>query len=296
MTKRISLALVIHNHQPVGNFGWVIEDVYTKAYEPLIGALERHPTVRLALHYSGPLLEWMAAERPRSIARLRALVERDQVEILGGGMFEPILVALPERDRIGQLARMRYDIERRFRACTDRSVAGRARLGTVAARPRSSTPATRYTVLDDNHLRAAFVPEDEMWGTYTTDDQGRLLTIFGTEKGLRYRIPWQPVDELIDYLRDAATEDGERVGMMGDDGEKFGAWPGTDRLCWGEEAWIDNCFTALEQNADWLTTVTPAAVDGRPCAGRSDLCPQRVVYRDDRMGAAGRGGSAVPRS
>ena len=103
MTKRISLALIVHNHQPVGNFGWVIEEVFEKAYEPLIGALERHPGVRLALHYTGPLLEWMAAERPESIARLRALVARDQVEILGGGLYEPILVALPEHDRRGQL-------------------------------------------------------------------------------------------------------------------------------------------------------------------------------------------------
>ena len=58
-----------------------------------------------------------------------------------------------------------------------------------------------YTVLDDNHLRGASVAEDAMWGTYTTDDQGRRLTIFGTEKGLRYRIPWRPVPELIEYLR-----------------------------------------------------------------------------------------------
>src|SRR4051794_10792086 len=113
-TKRISLALVVHNHQPVGNFGWVIEDVFNKAYEPMIGALERHPGIRLALHYTGPLLEWMAAERPESISRLGELVARDQVEILGGGMFEPILVSLPERDRHGQLATMRSDLAERF--------------------------------------------------------------------------------------------------------------------------------------------------------------------------------------
>ncbi|MEO8625871.1 MAG: alpha-amylase/4-alpha-glucanotransferase domain-containing protein, partial [Candidatus Limnocylindrales bacterium] len=88
--------------------------------------------------------------------------------------------------------------------------------------------------------------------------QGRLLTIFGTEKGLRYRIPWRPVPEVIAYLRAAATEDGERLGTMGDDGEKFGGWPGTAELSWGQEAWVDACFSALEGNADWLTTVTPS--------------------------------------
>ena len=257
MTKRISLALIVHNHQPVGNFGWVIEEVFEKAYEPLIGALERHPGVRLTLHYTGPLLEWMAAERPESIARLHALVARDQVEILGGGLYEPILVALPEHDRRGQLERMRATVEESFGV----RPAG-AWLAERVWEPSLpfdlATAGYSYTVLDDNHLRGAFVPEDRMWGTYTTDDQGRLLTIFGTEKGLRYRIPWRSVDEVIAYLQDNATEAGERIGIMGDDGEKFGAWPGTYELCWGREAWVERFFSALDENAGWLSTVTPA--------------------------------------
>ena len=257
MAGRISLALIIHNHQPVGNFGWVIDDVFHKAYEPMVGTLERHPGVRLALHYTAPLLEWMDANQPAFIERLGALVERGQVEIVGGAHFEPILVSLPGRDRLGQLGRMRDDLERRF---------GRTPTGAWLAERvwEPSLPTAlvdagyRYTVLDDNHLRGASVPEDAMWGTYTTDDQGRLLTIFGTEKGLRYRIPWHPVPELISYLRDAATETGERIGIMGDDGEKFGGWPGTYELCWGKEAWVEKCFSALEGNSEWLTTVTPA--------------------------------------
>ena len=44
---------------------------------------------------------------------------------------------------------------------------------------------------------------------------------------------------------------------MGDDGEKFGAWPTTWDHCWGEGRWVDRFFEALEANADWLTTTTP---------------------------------------
>jgi 4-alpha-glucanotransferase len=232
MARRISLALVMHNHQPVGNFGWVIEEVFGQAYEPMVAALERHPQVRVGLHYTGPLLEWIVANRPEFIDSLRALDERGQVELLGGGYFEPVLASLPERDRQGQLARMRDELERLF---------GTAPVGAWLAE-RVWEPALaadlaqagyRYTVLDDNHLRGATVPEDEMWGTYTTDDQGRMLTVFGTEKGLRYRIPWKPVPDLIEYLREHATEDGRLLGTMGDDGEKFGAWPGTYELSWG---------------------------------------------------------------
>ncbi|MGZ6338990.1 MAG: alpha-amylase/4-alpha-glucanotransferase domain-containing protein [Candidatus Limnocylindrales bacterium] len=257
MGRRISLALVIHNHQPIGNFGWVFEDVYRQAYEPLLGALERHPGVRIGLHYSGPLLEWLRMTHPDAMERIGALAARDQVEMLGGAYYEPVLISLPERDRHAQLSLMADEVERHF---------GRRPTGAWLAERvwEPSLPADlgragyRWTILDDNHLRGASVPEDEMWGPYTTDDQGHLLTIFGTEQGLRYRIPFREVDSLLDYLREHATEDGERLGMMGDDGEKFGAWPGTHELCWGDGRWIDRCFDALEANADWLATVTPS--------------------------------------
>ena len=74
MAPRISLALAIHNHQPVGNFGWVFDEVYGQAYLPMLEALERHPGVRLSLHYTGPLLEWLrgrATGLPRAAARPR---------------------------------------------------------------------------------------------------------------------------------------------------------------------------------------------------------------------------------
>ena len=60
MPRRISLALTLHNHQPIGNFGWVFAEVFEQAYLPMVEALDRHPTIRLGLHYSGPLLECLA--------------------------------------------------------------------------------------------------------------------------------------------------------------------------------------------------------------------------------------------
>jgi alpha-amylase len=257
VTRRIALALTLHNHQPVGNFGWVIAETYERAYLPMVEALERHPGIRVALHYTGPLLAWLTAERPEFVARLAELAERDQIEIVGGGWYEPVLAALPERDRVGQLVRMADELE-----------------ATFGRRPRGAWLAERvwepdlptalvsagydWTVLDDAHFRAAAIPEDDLWGSYTTDDQGKVLTVFGTEQGLRYRIPFAEVDDVIGYLRDHATEDGERLGTMGDDGEKFGAWPTTWDHCWSQGGWVERFFQALDANADWLTTMPPS--------------------------------------
>ncbi len=98
MPDRVSFALVIHNHQPVGNFGWVIEDVFEHAYKPMLEALERHPRIRVGLHYTGPLVEWLEANRPEAIEAIRGLVERGQVEIVGGALLtSTVTVSLTAR-------------------------------------------------------------------------------------------------------------------------------------------------------------------------------------------------------
>lgn len=266
--RRISLALTLHNHQPVGNFGWVFDEIYEKAYLPMIEALERHPKVRLSLHYTGPLLEWFAAAHPEFLARVRTLVERGQVEIVGGGLYEPILASLPAADRVAQLRRMRERIK---------ELVGVAPQGAWLAERvwEPSLPAAlhdggyRWTILDDAHFRAAAIPEDALWGAYLTEDEGKPLTVFGTEQGLRYRIPFGSVESVIEYLREHATPEGERIGTMGDDGEKFGSWPTTWDHCWGDGQWVEKFFTALEKNADWLATTTPSRwLDERGPIGR----------------------------
>ena len=53
---------------------------------------------------------------------------------------------------------------------------------------------------------------------------------------------------------------GDRVGMMGDDGEKFGAWPSTWEHCWGDGRWVERFFEALEANARLADDDDPVGV------------------------------------
>src|ERR1700681_723481 len=93
-TSSIQLGLLLHNHQPVGNFPWVFQLVYEEAYLPMIEALERHPGVRLSLHYTGSLLDWMEEAHPEFLERVAALARRKQVEIVSGGYIETIITSL----------------------------------------------------------------------------------------------------------------------------------------------------------------------------------------------------------
>ena len=112
--SKVSLALVIHSHQPVGNFDHVIEDAYQKCYAPFVRALHSYPRIRLSLHFSGILLEWLEHHHPEYFQQLRELVGRGQVEMVGGGYYEPILPIIPDADKIAQLRKLADYLKHHF--------------------------------------------------------------------------------------------------------------------------------------------------------------------------------------
>lgn len=250
--KNLYLGLAFHNHQPVGNHPSVFALAYDRSYMPLVEALEKHPAVRVSLHYSGPLLDWIVENRPQFLDRLAALVARDQVEIMGGGYYEPILPAIPFSDRIGQIEKMSdFAMERFGRRPTGIWLAERVwepDLPTTMARA-----GIHWTVVDDTHFRLVGLDDKDLFGYYVTEDQGNTMKIFATSKYLRYAVPWHEVPGVIDYLWDVAAS-GAGLAVLGDDGEKFGLWPGTYAHCW-EKGWVEDFLVALERNRDWLHTI-----------------------------------------
>lgn len=254
--KSVHFGLLLHNHQPVGNFPWVFQQVYEEAYLPLIEALERHARIRLSLHYTGSLLDWLGETHPQFLRRIAALVQRNQVEMVGGGYYEPILPSIPERDKLGQIRKLSARVQQDFAALVSGMwLAERVWEPGLPGLLREA--GIEWTILDDVHLKSVGLEEHDLYGYYATEDQSPLLKVFATSQALRYTIPWRPVHETIDLLRSLATSDGKRILVMGDDGEKFGSWPGTRAHCWGYDGrhgWVEEFFNALEQNRSWLHT------------------------------------------
>ncbi len=252
MADRLRLALVFHQHQPAGNFPHVFQEVTERAYAPLVAALYRHPEVKATLHFSGPLLDWLEANRPDVIGDLSDLLRRGQVELLTGGYFEPILVGVPRRDAVGQI-----------RSLTDRIVQifGHRPLGAWLTErvwephvPSLLAEAgVAYTVLDEEHFLQAGLRRDELGASFITEDQGFPVVVFPGSERLRYLIPFRDVSASLKELKERHAA-GARLQVYADDGEKFGAWPGTfDRV--HKDGWLEDFFSQLAQQ-DWLETVT----------------------------------------
>ncbi len=283
----IHLGLLFHNHQPVGNFPWVFEQVYTESYAPMIAALERHPAVCLALHYTGSLLDWLEETHPDFLERITLLVQRNQVEMVSGGYYEPILPAIPDADKLGQIRRLTARIQRDFGTqATGMWIAERVWEPGLPHFLREA--GIEWTILDDVHFKNVVLEDSDLYGYYATEDLSDVLKVYATSKSLRYTIPWRPVSETIEHLRSLATKDGGRIVVMGDDGEKFGSWPDTAPYCWGangHSGWIDEFFTALEQNSDWLHTILIRRICPQLPGVGTHLHPYIIVYRDDGVGA-----------
>ena len=136
MNQPIYLCLALHNHQPVGNFDHVFEQSYQDSYLPFLDVFERYESLKISLHTSGPLMEWLDAHHPEYLDRLADLVAVGRVEIVGGAFYEPILTMIPPRDRIGQIRDYTRWLESRLGARSARHVDARASLGTaVGQRP-----------------------------------------------------------------------------------------------------------------------------------------------------------------
>jgi len=268
MTPAVRLVFVVHDHQPVGNFDDVLARAYADSYLPFLDVLERHPRIRLAIHTSGPLAEWLDRQRPEYLDRLAARVAAGQIEIVGGGFYEPILAMLTSRDRVGQISLYRDWLEARLRAPVGGMwVAERVwDPGMVAD---IAAAGMTWTILDDTHFKAAGLREDELDRHWLTEGDGRTLAVFPVSERLRYLIPFAPPEATIDHLRFLADRRPGALAVFADDGEKFGVWPETHRTCF-TEGWLERFFTLLESNADWIRmscgTSPPRARSGCPSA------------------------------
>lgn len=262
------LSLVVHGHQPVGNFDSVFRSSYELSYKPFLDAVERHEVLRAALHFTGPLLDWLEANEPSYLERISLLASTGRVELLGGGLYEPILAVLPWDDADEQLVRMSDRVE---------SITGRRPRGIWLAErvwepELASTLAfagVEYTILDDTHFVGAGLAAEDLDGIFVTEDRGQPVHLVPISRRLRHLIPYRESDEILGVLREtAARANRDSLLLMGDDIEKFGVWPGSHAWVF-ENRWIDRFAEALAGASDWLSVLLPTeAVDTLAPRGR----------------------------
>jgi 4-alpha-glucanotransferase len=252
MEKKFNFLMAIHFHQPVDNFGFVFEEITEKCYEPFLNTIQDFPSVKFNLHYSGSLLEWFRDNRPNILDMIRKVVDAGQAEIIGGGFYEPIISSVLPHEAAGQIEMMSGFLRANFKANVKGAwIAERIWEGHIPE--LLSDCGVEYTIIDDQHLIYAGCKEHQVFGHYLTEHNSKTLTVIPSDKFLRYAIPFKAPGVSFDFFKSIIKNFGRHTVCYGDDGEKFGAWPGTHRIVYKKD-WLRKFLYMMDKNSPWLKT------------------------------------------
>jgi len=271
----------IHNHQPVGNFDEVVDDAIVRAYHPFLHAIaETGGGLSLTVHCSGGLLATLKERARPTFDLLGRLAVDGQVELLTGGFYEPILALLPDWDKIGQIQALTQFIKTSF-GVTARGMWLAERIWEPQLPRVLREAGVEFVLVDDSHFALAGLDPETLGGYYLTEEQGASVAVFPINQRLRYLVPFSDPAESVRYLE---SRRGAGAVTMVDDGEKFGAWPGTDRLVYGER-WLARFLDTLRATP-WLRVSTFSRRRGG--AARRARPPGRAARRRAPLAAPAR--------
>ena len=266
----------IHNHQPLGNFGWVLESAYERSYRPFMETLEDYPNMKVAVHISGPLLEWLEENRPEYIDLLRSLVRKGQLEIVVAGFYEPVLAAIPKEDRIEQIKLLK-DFAKKL-GYEAKGVWLTERVWQPELVKSLRQAGIEYVIVDDYHFMSAGLAKEKLFWPYYTEDGGEVIAVFPIDEKLRYLIPFRPVEKTVEYLHSLDDGDESKVAVFHDDGEKFGVWPGTHEWVY-EKGWLRKFFDRISSDerinltlySEYLSRFKPKGIVYLPIASYFEM-------------------------
>jgi len=227
----------------VGNFDHVFEQHVRDVYRPFLERLAEREFFPIAIHMSGPLLEWLEGHEAALLDRIARLAVDGRLELLLSGFYEPVLAALPRLDRIEQIDWMRQAIKRRFGVeASGLWLTERVWEPELAA--DLAQAGVRYALVDDRHFLVSGFSGDRLHAPFWTESDGKRIALFPIDERLRYLIPFKPPADIVAYLR-SLREGGAPLAVFVDDGEKFGGWPGTKEWVY-DRGWLTQFLEAMD--------------------------------------------------
>lgn len=100
--EQTKLQVVVTCHQNLATTHEDLGRIVEECYAPLISAIEKSD-VRLSLHFSGHVLDYLSKFREDFLLQLKSLVRQNKIEILGGLYYGGLVALLPEQDVRGQI-------------------------------------------------------------------------------------------------------------------------------------------------------------------------------------------------
>ncbi len=246
---RIRLIFGTYNSGSVGSTNDQLEAVYNNSYRPFLKLLYSFPKVKAALHYSGVLLEWFVEKHPEIIILLNEMVKRNQIEIVGGPFYNPILSVIPNKDRISQIELLTTFIRRHFGKRT-RGCWIPEKIWEPALSSNIKNSGMEYSFLDEILFREAGIDSAVANRVYITEDQGKYIHVFPINK--IFSEDFINPEELIEKLLKVSVVNSSDVYTMMINGNSS-----DNNSLYGNNGWFEKLFVLLTKHSRKIQTLNP---------------------------------------
>ncbi len=245
----------IHNHQPIGNLPYIFDQAFSSCYLPFLNVLENFPNLKTVIHNSGALYDWAEEKFPEWIGKLKKLSGRGQVELTGGGYYEPIFPIIPLKDCLGQIQLMNRYLKKTF-GVFPKGCWVPERVWEPSLVKTLSLCGLKYAYLDEANF---FQKPTGVSGPCLAQEREHSVGLFAINELLVEKIPFVMPEVVVDILL-SYQKDKDVLVTFFCDGEKFGLWPGTYESVYRQK-WLERFFTLLEGNSRVETIFPEAAFD-----------------------------------
>ncbi|MDR3167532.1 MAG: DUF1926 domain-containing protein [Treponema sp.] len=210
MSRPLNIILGFYNHIPNGITDDEFETIYHTQLKPCITALNQHPGIQVVLHYSGVLLQRIYTAHREFFMLIKDLIARKQVELLGGGFYEPLMPLLPLADKIGQIefltTYLRQHFGKRPQGCWLPALAWEQNM--VGA---LNTCGMGFTFLDEGQFRLAGISGEGLYTPCFSEDQGKIITIFPISNRITAEMGRKKASRVIEDLVREIPEGQKRI-------------------------------------------------------------------------------------
>ena len=245
MKKCSNLLFGVHMHQPVDNFDEAVNEAIEKCYKPFFKVLKNFSKVKLAVHCSGWLLEYIEKRDKELFTDMKELAKSGVIEFFTAGFYEPVLCSIPKRDRVEQLKKLNKKIKKSF-SQNPKGAWLTERVWESSIIDSLRQTDIEYVMVDDYHFIASGFDKSKLDGYYYTEDSGEKIALFPINKELRYALPFKKVEDAIEDIKRFDN------AIIFDDAEKFGLWPKTYEWVY-ESGWLEEFFSAIEEDKEIIS-------------------------------------------
>lgn len=217
-----------------------------KNYLSLIKLVSDFPQVKSTIHFSGQLFTYLDKKSPDFSLQVRNLLDKNQLELLGGGIYNPIFPLIPKEDRQTQLLLMTRLLDHTYGY-----IPAGAWVTECVWEPSITYDLAKskieYTYLLKDYFLNAGLAENDISGYYITEEEGRKVAIFPISESLNTLIDERSPKEAFCSL----LKKGECLSLNNPLVVLFYEGPFTNI---NQINWLKEFFQELEKNTNLIET------------------------------------------